>query len=523
MNPTRHFNMLMASALSVSLAATPMMGAGVAHAQNAPAAEAPGDAGWQKEFEVWRSASKAGKAADYEMYLRSYPTGKFASVAKKRIDDLNGAKAADTAKIDTQKTADVAATDTTQVRSADADGDAEKKRDLEMWRQVSKTGHQADYEKYLKEFPKGKFAKVAKSRIDAMIAEAKAPVQDQAAEVVEKPAQQDQAENQADDNTQPTDDNDQANVQSDETQPAEQAKAPANSDWEQEYALWKAASNGNTVNEYEAYLSSYPKGKFAAIAQARIVQLAAAEQPVANVDEGDTTQNEQQNTPQNNKVVKQDQADDQNQMDDQAQTDQNQADDQQTANNQADDQSQPNDMGQNTQDQQNVQYSEGTPDTEDQYLNLEGRHEMQGRLTALGYDTGGTDGSLGPRSRAAISDWQQDNGAPVTGYLSGDQIAQIRKLSQVAYNEWLQSQPVVVERVRPRREKVVIVEPVRPRREKVVIENDPGVDAAIALGVLGAVVGGHKMGKLKFRPGAVKVIGKFKFNKMDKCRKKRRC
>src|SRR4051794_39296596 len=106
MNLSRHFNMLMTSALSVSLAVTPVAGVGIAHAQNAPAAEAPGDSGWQKEFEAWRSASKAGKAADYEMYLKAYPTGKFASVAKKRIGELSGAKVADTAKIDKQQTAD---------------------------------------------------------------------------------------------------------------------------------------------------------------------------------------------------------------------------------------------------------------------------------------------------------------------------------------------------------------------------------------------------------------------------------
>lgn len=543
MNLSRHFNIMMASAVSFSLAATPMMGVGVAHAQNAPAAEAPGDAGWQKEFEVWRSASKAGAAADYEKYLKSYPTGKFASVAKKRIEELSGAKPADTAKIDAQQTADTAQADTTAVRSA-TDADAEKKRDLEMWRQVSKTGTQADYEKYLKSFPKGKFAKVAKTRVDAMIAAAKAPTDDQADQAQnmqpddQNQAQADDQQNQADDTAQvteqatPADQQDQASSQ-DKAQAKDQAQAPA-SDWEQEYALWKAASDGNTVNEYEAYLKTYPNGKFAAIAQARIVQLAAAEQPVANVDEGDTAQSEQ-----NNKVKQNPQAADQNRMDqnqmDQAQTDDqnqmdhgqndqgqmDQPDDQnQMANSQMDDQSQQNDMGQNTQNQPNIQFTEGTPEIEDQFLNREARHEIQGRLTSLGFDTHGTDGSFGPNSRTAISSWQQENGAPVTGYLSGDQIAQIRKLSQVSYADWLNAQPVVVRRPVVVEERVVV----RPRREKVIIEErNPGLDAAIAVGVLGAVVGGHKFGRFKGRPGRVKVIGKFKVNNFGGCKKKRRC
>jgi len=39
---------------------------------------------------------------------------------------------------------------------------------------------------------------------------------------------------------------------------------------------------------------------------------------------------------------------------------------------------------------------------------------LQRRLTAAGFDTGGTDGVIGPRTRAAISAWQQRNGVPVT-------------------------------------------------------------------------------------------------------------
>jgi lytic murein transglycosylase len=43
------------------------------------------------------------------------------------------------------------------------------------------------------------------------------------------------------------------------------------------------------------------------------------------------------------------------------------------------------------------------------------RKQLQARLTAVGYDTGGTDGVLGSKSRAAISAYQQRNGLAVTG------------------------------------------------------------------------------------------------------------
>ncbi|MBL0373160.1 peptidoglycan-binding protein [Rhizobium sp. KVB221] len=534
MKLSRHFNTLMASAVSLSLAASPL-GVTASYAQTVRAAEAPGDTGWQKEFQMWRAASKAGTAADYEAYIKAYPSGKFASVAQKRIDDLNGVKSAGVEQSD--------ATATQSVEAGDAE--AEKIRDLEMWRQVSKTGTKADYEKYLKAFPKGKFAKVAKTRIDTMIAKAEAPeVKPQVADAQQDVVEDDAADQQAT-SVQPDDTDaqmaDQAGpsddaaaqaadaAQAGNVQQAGKAQTPAAGNWEQEYALWKAASDGNTVKEYEAYLGMYPNGKFSAIAQARIVQLAAAEQPVADVAEGD-----EQPADQNQRLNQvAEQPEDQNRMD-QAQSepvDQNQAaqdqsdqmdeptEGQQMAANQSDAQGQ-DDMGQNTQARDNIQFTEGTPEAEEQLLDREQRHEIQGRLTSLGYDTFGSDGSFGPNTRTAISNWQQENGAPVSGYLSDDQVAQIRKLSEVAYAEWLSAQPRVVEQpvvVRPRREKVVVVE-----------ERDPALDAAIAVGVLGAVVGAHKFGKFKVgkvRPGKVKVIGKFNFGKVKNvnCRKKRRC
>ncbi|CAN0584282.1 unnamed protein product, partial [Ectocarpus sp. 12 AP-2014] len=43
------------------------------------------------------------------------------------------------------------------------------------------------------------------------------------------------------------------------------------------------------------------------------------------------------------------------------------------------------------------------------------RKELQERLTALGFDTDGVDGVIGPNSRAAISDYQRSQGLPTTG------------------------------------------------------------------------------------------------------------
>ncbi|MCF7701263.1 lytic murein transglycosylase [Loktanella sp. M215] len=48
------------------------------------------------------------------------------------------------------------------------------------------------------------------------------------------------------------------------------------------------------------------------------------------------------------------------------------------------------------------------------------REQLQVRLTAAGFDTGGTDGVLGGKSRAAIAAYQQQNGLPATGEPSLD-------------------------------------------------------------------------------------------------------
>lgn len=50
-----------------------------------------------------------------------------------------------------------------------------------------------------------------------------------------------------------------------------------------------------------------------------------------------------------------------------------------------------------------------------QGLTIADRQELQRRLTAAGFDTQGSDGVIGPNTRAAISAYQQRSGLPVTG------------------------------------------------------------------------------------------------------------
>lgn len=53
----------------------------------------------------------------------------------------------------------------------------------------------------------------------------------------------------------------------------------------------------------------------------------------------------------------------------------------------------------------------------DKPISFEDKKQLQQRLTALGYDTGGVDGQVGPATRKAIRAWQSANGVPADGYV----------------------------------------------------------------------------------------------------------
>lgn len=203
--------------------------------------------------------------------------------------------------------------------------------------------------------------------------------------------------------------------------PANAGASGADTGWEQEFALWQAAASGNTIEEYNGYLTAYPAGKFATIAKARIVKLvdneAAADAQAAQAAPAEPA------------------------------------------------------------------FSTGTPDTEAALLSERAtRREVQGRLTSIGFATGGVDGALGARSRNAIMQWQGFVDAPTTGYISYDQLARLRTDSEQPYQSWLAAQP----KPRPARVRA------RPAPGDELVGRVPdnsGADAAIALGVLGLAAG----------------------------------
>jgi hypothetical protein len=59
-------------------------------------------------------------------------------------------------------------------------------------------------------------------------------------------------------------------------------------------------------------------------------------------------------------------------------------------------------------------------------LTIEDRKEIQRRLTAAGFDTGGADGVIGSRTTAAISAYQERAGLAVTGQPSRELLLSLR-------------------------------------------------------------------------------------------------
>lgn len=64
---------------------------------------------------------------------------------------------------------------------------------------------------------------------------------------------------------------------------------------------------------------------------------------------------------------------------------------------------------------------------DDRTLSRTEKRELQGRLTALGFDTKGVDGLIGPNSRAAVRRFQQAEGLIPDGYVSAVLLDQVRK------------------------------------------------------------------------------------------------
>lgn len=159
----------------------------------------------QIEDELWDAIKDSDKAGVFEEYIKQYPKGRYLALARVRIAGLR----------DAAKPLPSAVPPAPTLAVSGARDDPE----TALWTAVSQSGGSDDYDVYLKQYPKGKYAGLARQRM--------------------KKAQ-------------------------------EQA---ANAAYQMEQDAWTAAEAGNTEDSYNRYLKAYPKGRYSALVPPRLVRL----------------------------------------------------------------------------------------------------------------------------------------------------------------------------------------------------------------------------------------------------------
>jgi peptidoglycan hydrolase-like protein with peptidoglycan-binding domain len=90
------------------------------------------------------------------------------------------------------------------------------------------------------------------------------------------------------------------------------------------------------------------------------------------------------------------------------------------------------------------------------------RQRLQVALTALGFDTRGSDGVLGPRSREMIAAWQKARNYPETGYVTAAENQALLREAQPALQRFEEDKKKLVA---PSRRPPVSAPPPAPRTE----------------------------------------------------------
>lgn len=189
----------------------PGQGAQIASLMPAPAPAQPARIKSREEIEQdgWESARDSANIDAIQEYLKQYPKGRFAGQAKILMATL--------------KTAPVKPTEPiiTPVRE---DGEND------LWTEAQKGNSKDDYDAYLAQHPKGKYIALARSRIKKLEDEAARQAQHEQEAAIQQAAQQEQS-------------------------------------------AWDSANGSASEASYQGYLNSYPQGRYAILATARIAKL----------------------------------------------------------------------------------------------------------------------------------------------------------------------------------------------------------------------------------------------------------
>ncbi|QLH48536.1 MAG: SUMF1/EgtB/PvdO family nonheme iron enzyme [Candidatus Accumulibacter cognatus] len=182
---------------------------------------APADA----DTAAWQAAEAANTAAAYQAYLNEYPKGVYAAAARVKLAGLAAQGQPQPQQPQPPP----------RVKSELA---PPEDRDTALWQQVQAAGNRDYYETYLKEFPRGKYAPLARAELKRLAAQEK--------------ELQVQAEKQA----------------------------------------WEKAQQINSEESYQSYLTEYPRGSYVALAQAALKKMRKEE--AARIAQGKLGMRDQQ-------------------------------------------------------------------------------------------------------------------------------------------------------------------------------------------------------------------------------------
>ena len=163
-----------------------------------------------------------------------------------------------------------------------------------------------------------------------------------------------------------------------------------------ENRMWDSAERGNQIEDYQAYLDSYPNGVYAQMAKSRVTRLRGTPAAVAAV----TPDAQGASTPAVPKV-----------------------------------------------DMAKLKAEIGTTQTEKALaLDVKAKKELQKRLDLIGFAPGNQAGTFNDKTRSAIGAWQKSHDIPQTTYLGPTQFTALMEESESFYQRFLNAQPMIPDR-----------------------------------------------------------------------------
>ena len=110
--------------------------------RQAPEAANPARADAQREFDAWDAATRTPSRASLNNFLAQFPNGRYANQARARLNAMGAATAPAPAVAPKQN----------------------PQAEFEYWEQITARGSRAAYEEYLRNYPNGRYADIARAR-----------------------------------------------------------------------------------------------------------------------------------------------------------------------------------------------------------------------------------------------------------------------------------------------------------------------------------------------------------------------